>query len=45
MLIVAYQINDHLVENAAKDTGDCSTYVLVGLTLILTVINVAWLIY
>ena len=43
MLVVAYKINEVLVRNF-EDSGDtCSGAILVGVTIVLTVISVTWL--
>jgi len=44
MLVVAYKINDSLVENANADAGSCSSIILVGFTLLLTCFNGYWLV-
>ena len=44
MLVVAYKINDALVENANNDGGSCSSIILVGFTLVLTVFNGYWIV-
>ena len=45
MLVVAYKINDTLVGNYERDQGGYSGAILIGMTVVLTVISVVWLIY
>ena len=44
MLVTAYKINDNLVANYEVDTGSCSAIILAGVTLVLTGLNITWII-
>jgi hypothetical protein len=45
MLVVAYKINETLVGNYERDQGGCSGFTLIGMTAVLTIISIVWLIY
>lgn len=42
MLIVAYKINEQMVQNAMNDSTNCSSVILVILTALLTGANIYW---
>lgn len=44
MLSAAYKINDRLVKNVEKDSGKCSSIILIFLTLCVTAGYLAWMI-
>lgn len=44
MLIVAYKVNAVLVGNYERDSGACSGIILMGTTLIITGVNIYWII-
>ena len=44
MLIVAYKVNDSLVESAQNDQGSCSNIILISFTLVLTGFNGWWIV-
>jgi hypothetical protein len=44
MLIVAYKINAVLVRNYEQDTGKCSGIILMGTTVIVTGVNIYWIV-
>ena len=45
MLAVAYKINETLVNNYQSDQGGCSGAILIGMTVVLTIISIVWLVY
>ena len=44
MLAAAYKINDRLVTNANKDSGKCSSIILIFMTLCITAGYIAWMV-
>ena len=44
MLVTAYKVNDNLVSNYERDQGSCSGIILAGLTLVLTGLNITWIV-
>jgi len=44
MLAAAYKINDRLVTNVSKDTGKCSSIILIFLTLCVTAGYISWMV-
>ena len=45
MLVVSYKINDALVGNYERDGSGCSAAIVIGVTFVITGINVVWAIF
>jgi hypothetical protein len=42
MLVVAYKVNETMVGNFERDEGGCSGFIIIGLTVFITIINITW---